>query len=149
VNRVTRRRLLGHGAAAGALLLVLLVAIAAFLAMQVTFRNPIPSAAVPAQNCAPAPCAEFQGYTLWISNLKVDGDLVSMQVNFNLLLPNRHQAFIAARYLSATSGRLVIKAVTLGSRMNRSISFFSSTVQTQTGNRLLLQYRRRRSRAAC
>jgi hypothetical protein len=61
VNRVTRRQLLGYGAAAGALLLVLLVAIAAFLAMQVTFHNPIPSAAVPAQNCAPAPCAEFQG----------------------------------------------------------------------------------------
>jgi hypothetical protein len=82
MNRVTQRRLFGYGAAAAALLLVLLVAIAAFLAMQVTFRNPTPSGAVPAQNCTPAPCADVQGYTLWVTNLKIDGDLVSMQVNF-------------------------------------------------------------------
>jgi hypothetical protein len=60
----------------------LLLAIAAFLAMQVTFRNPTPSAAVPAVNCSPAPCADVQDFTLWVSNLKVDGDLVSMQVTF-------------------------------------------------------------------
>jgi hypothetical protein len=82
LNRVTRRRLLGYGAAAAALLLVLLIAIAAFLAMQVTFRNPTSSAAVPALNCSPAPCADVQDYTLWVSNLKVDGNLVSMQVTF-------------------------------------------------------------------
>jgi len=82
LNRVTRRQLLGYGAAAAALLLVLLIAIAAFLAMQVTFRNPTPNGAVPAVNCSPAPCAAVQGYTLRVSNLKVDGDLVSMQVTF-------------------------------------------------------------------
>jgi len=74
--------LLGYGAAAGALILVLLIAIAAFLAMQVTFRNPAPSNPVPALNCSPAPCADVQDFTLWISNLKVDGNLVSMQVTF-------------------------------------------------------------------
>ena len=82
LNRVTRRRLFGYGAAAAALLLVLLIAIAAFLAMQVTFRNPTPSGAVPAANCSPAPCADVQDYTLWVTNLKVDGNLVSMQVTF-------------------------------------------------------------------
>jgi hypothetical protein len=82
LNRVTRRRLLGFGAAAAALLIVLLIAIAAFLAMQVTFRNPTPNGAVPALNCSPAPCADVQGYTLWVSNLKVTGNLVSMQVTF-------------------------------------------------------------------
>jgi hypothetical protein len=82
LNRVTRRRLFGYGAAAAALLLVLLIAIAAFLAMQVTFRNPAPNGAVPVLNCSPAPCADVQGYTLWVSNLKVDGNLVSMQVTF-------------------------------------------------------------------
>ena len=82
MSRVTRRWLFGYGAAAAALLLVLLLAIAAFLAMQVTFRNPTPSAAVPAVNCSPAPCADVQDFTLWVSNLKVDGDLVSMQVTF-------------------------------------------------------------------
>jgi hypothetical protein len=82
LNRVTRRRLYGYGVAAAALLLVLLVAIAAFLAIQVTFRNPTPSGAVPAVNCSPAPCANVQDYTLWLSNLKIDGDVVSMQVTF-------------------------------------------------------------------
>ena len=33
-------------------------------------------------NCTPAPCADVQGYLLRVSNLKVDGDLVSMQVTF-------------------------------------------------------------------
>jgi hypothetical protein len=74
--------LLGYGVAAAALLLVVLIAIAAFLAMQVTFRNPTPSNAVPATNCSPAPCANVQDYTLWVSNLKVVGNLVSMQVTF-------------------------------------------------------------------
>lgn len=82
LNRVTRRRLLGYGAAAAALLLVMVVAIAAFLAMQVTFNNPTPTGAVPVVNCSPAPCANVQDYTLWVSNLKIDGDLVSMQVTF-------------------------------------------------------------------
>jgi hypothetical protein len=74
--------LLGYGAAAAALLLVLLIAIAAFLAMQVTFRNPTPNGAAAAQNCSPAPCADVQDYTLWVSNLKVEGNLVSMQLKF-------------------------------------------------------------------
>lgn len=74
--------MLGYGAAAGALMLVLLIAIAAFLAMQVTFRNPTPSNPVPALNCSPAPCADVQDFTLWVSNLKIEGNLVSMQVTF-------------------------------------------------------------------
>ncbi|HEY2597666.1 MAG TPA: hypothetical protein VGJ79_04230 [Candidatus Dormibacteraeota bacterium] len=82
MNRVTRRRLFGYGAAAAALLLVLLIAMAAFLAMQVAYRNPSPSNAVPALNCSPAPCADVQDFTLMVTNLKVDRDLVSMQVTF-------------------------------------------------------------------
>lgn len=74
--------MLGYGAGAAALLLVLVVAIAAYLAMQVTFRNPTPNGAVPAVNCSPAPCADVQGYTLWVSNLKVENDIVSMQVTY-------------------------------------------------------------------
>jgi hypothetical protein len=92
VNRGTRRRLLGYGAAAAALLLVLLVAIAAFLAMQVTFRNPTPSSPVPAVNCSPAPCANVQDYTLWVTNLKVDGDLVSMQITFKNASGSTHSS---------------------------------------------------------
>ena len=79
---MTRRQLFSYGAVAAGLLVVLMVAIAAFLAMQVTFNNPTPSNPVPAANCSPAPCANVQDYTLWVSNLRAVGDLVSMQVTF-------------------------------------------------------------------
>ena len=50
--------------------------------MQVTLHNPTPSGAVPSLNCSPAPCADVQDYTLWVSNMKVEGDLVRMSVSF-------------------------------------------------------------------
>jgi hypothetical protein len=77
-----RRRLLIYGALGGAVPVVLAVAVAAYFAMQTTFQGPNAGGAVPALNCSPAPCADVQGYTLWVSNLKVSGDLVSMQVTF-------------------------------------------------------------------
>ncbi|HZK74901.1 MAG TPA: hypothetical protein VFD88_12965 [Clostridia bacterium] len=77
-----RRRLLRYGAVAAALLVVVAAAIAAFLAMQIPFQAPGTGAATPAVNCTPAPCANVQGYTLWVANLKRDGGLVSMQVTF-------------------------------------------------------------------
>ena len=79
---LTKRRMLTFGAVAAALLVVVLVGIAAFLAMQVSFQPPTTSDATPAVNCSPAPCADVQGYTLWVSNLQVQGNLVRMQVNF-------------------------------------------------------------------
>lgn len=77
-----RRRLLKYGAVAAGLLVVMTVAIAAYLAMQVTFQAPTTSDATPSVNCSPAPCANVQGYTLWVTNVKQEGDLVSMQVTF-------------------------------------------------------------------
>ena len=50
--------------------------------MQVTFLGPTTNGATPAVNCSPAPCANVQGYTLWVSNLTLEGNLVSMQVTF-------------------------------------------------------------------
>jgi hypothetical protein len=82
MNRLLRRRLLAYGVAAAALLVVVAVAIAAFLSMQVPFQNPATGGATPSVNCAPTPCANVQGYTLWVSNLKIDRDLVSMQLTF-------------------------------------------------------------------
>jgi hypothetical protein len=77
-----RRRLLWYGVAAAGLLVVATVAIAAFLAMQVSFQSATTGSATPAVNCSPAPCADIQDYTLWVSNLKVEGSLASMQVTF-------------------------------------------------------------------
>ena len=77
-----RRRLLIFGALAAGLLLVVLVGAAAFMSLQVPFQGAKASSPRPAANCAPAPCADVSGYTLWITKLKVDGTLVSMQVTF-------------------------------------------------------------------
>jgi len=82
MNRFMRRRLLGYGAVAAALLIALMVAIAAFLALQLPFGRPGTTGATPNVNCSPTPCANVQGYTLWVSNVKLDGDLVSMQISF-------------------------------------------------------------------
>jgi hypothetical protein len=82
MNRLKKRRMLGYGAAAAAVAVVVAVAIAAFLAMQVSFQGPTTSGATPSVNCSPAPCANVQGYTLWVSNLKFDGDLVRMSIRF-------------------------------------------------------------------
>jgi hypothetical protein len=81
MNRLVRRRLLGYGAVATGLLVVVVVAITAYLAMQVSFQAPT-TRATPAVNCFPAPCANVQGYTLWVSDLKLTGDVVGMQITF-------------------------------------------------------------------
>jgi hypothetical protein len=77
-----QRRLLAYGAIAAALLVVVAVGIAAFVSMQVHFQGPTTSGGTPTLNCTPAPCANEQGYTLWVSNLKLASDLVSMQITF-------------------------------------------------------------------
>jgi hypothetical protein len=82
MTRLMTRRSLTYVAVAAAALVIGAVGIAAFLAMQVPFQGPITSGATPAVNCTPAPCANLHGYTLWVSNLKIDADLVSMQINF-------------------------------------------------------------------
>jgi hypothetical protein len=82
MHSLKKRRMLGYGAAAAAVAVVVAVAIAAFVAMQVSFHGPTPSGATPSLNCSPAPCANVQGYTLWVSNLKFDGDLVRMSITF-------------------------------------------------------------------
>ena len=82
MNRLVRRRLLAYGALAAALLAVVAVAIAAFLATKVSFQGPTVAVATPEVNCSPTPCANVVGYTLWVTKIKVDGDLVSMQITF-------------------------------------------------------------------
>jgi hypothetical protein len=71
-----------YGAVAFGLLIAAGAAVAAFISMQTSFQSPATSTPVPALGCTPAPCADLQGYTLWVSDLTVTGDLVSMQVVF-------------------------------------------------------------------
>ena len=76
------------------LLFALVVAVFAYQSMQAPFdssNSGSPTAqATPA--CSPAPCLYEQGYTLWISNVTVSGDLVRMQVKFKNSSSSTHSA---------------------------------------------------------
>jgi len=50
--------------------------------------SPIPAAG----GCTPAPCANVQGYTLWISKLDVTSNLVTMQITFKNSSDSTHAA---------------------------------------------------------
>ncbi|HEV2033334.1 MAG TPA: hypothetical protein VGU71_03920 [Candidatus Dormibacteraeota bacterium] len=75
-------RLVKYGAVTAGLLVVAVAALAAFKSMQTSFQSPTATSPVPAAACSPAPCANLHGYTLWMSNLSVNGNLVSMQIMF-------------------------------------------------------------------
>jgi hypothetical protein len=74
--------LLTYGAVAAGLAVVALVGLAAYGSLQVPFLAPTVSSPLPALGCTPAPCADLQGYTLWVTNLDVQGNRATMQITF-------------------------------------------------------------------
>ncbi|HUY73948.1 MAG TPA: hypothetical protein VMW11_05515 [Candidatus Dormibacteraeota bacterium] len=76
-----RRRLVtAFGIAAG----LLVAAIVAYVAYS-SLTSPIqvaPNTSLTPENCSPGPCADVQGFTMWVSNVRVEADLVRMQVRF-------------------------------------------------------------------
>jgi len=64
------------------LAVAVLVALAAYGSLQVPFQPPSVSTPLPALRCTPAPCANLRGYTLWVTNLDIQGNLVTMQITF-------------------------------------------------------------------
>jgi hypothetical protein len=89
---MNRRRLLTYGAVAAGLAVVVLVAAAAYGSLQVPFQAPTLSSPVPALGCTPAPCADLHSYTLWVTNLDVQGNLVTMQITFRNSSDSTHAA---------------------------------------------------------
>ncbi len=87
-----RKRLLTVGGIALGLIVAGGVAIAAFGSLQIPFQGPVTTSAAPTLKCSPAPCANEQGYTLWISNLNVRGNVVSMQVVFKNSSDSTHSS---------------------------------------------------------
>lgn len=75
-----RRLLIGLGVVAG-LGVAVVVAALAFASLHTPLQI-APNASLKPENCSPGPCANVHGYTLWISNVRVDGDLVRMQIKF-------------------------------------------------------------------
>ena len=86
------RRLLTYGAIAAGLAVVVLVAVAAYGSLQVPFQPPSVSSPLPALGCTPAPCANLHGYTLWVANLEIQGNLVTMQITFRNASDSTHAA---------------------------------------------------------
>ena len=78
----TNRRLLTYVAIGAAVLVAGTVAVFAYQSLQVPYQAPTVSSPRPALDCTPAPCANLRGYTLWVTNLDVQPDMVTMQVKF-------------------------------------------------------------------
>ncbi|HEY4888614.1 MAG TPA: hypothetical protein VIJ58_08550 [Candidatus Dormibacteraeota bacterium] len=99
------RRLLTVGAAAVGLFVAAVVGVTAYQALHAPPQVSNNSALTP-ENCSPGPCADVQGFTLWISDVSVNGDLVSMQVKFRNSSPSTHaspedlQLIDASRHVS-------------------------------------------------
>jgi hypothetical protein len=99
------RRLLTVGAIATGLIVAAAIALSAYQALHIPLQASSDKPLAP-ENCSPGPCAEVQGFTLWISDFKVAGDLVSMQVKFRNSSSSTHtspedlQLIDASRHVS-------------------------------------------------
>jgi hypothetical protein len=87
------KRLLTYGAVAIVGLVVVTTAVLAYQSLQVPYQAPTVGIPLPAAGgCTPPPCADLRGYTLWVSNLDVQPDLVTMQVTFRNSSNSTHAA---------------------------------------------------------
>src|SRR5437870_7932270 len=77
---MTRRLLTSLGVTAG-LIVAALVAGGAYMALKAPLSTQ-PNSNLTPENCAPGPCANVKGYTIWISNVRVQNDVVRMTVRF-------------------------------------------------------------------
>jgi hypothetical protein len=68
-------------AVVGGLVMAALVATAAYQALRTPVHVPDNSTLTP-ENCSPGPCVDLKGFTLWVSDVKFEGDLVRMTVKF-------------------------------------------------------------------
>lgn len=75
------RRLLTYGAVLAGLVVAAIVALVAFQALNLAPQSSGNGGLAP-ENCSPGPCADVQGFTLWITNVRVTGNLVAMTVRF-------------------------------------------------------------------
>jgi hypothetical protein len=82
------RRLVTFGAVAIGLLVAAGVGVTAYRSLHAP--APASGGTLTPENCSPGPCADVQGFTLWLSDINVNGDLVTMQVKFRNSSPSTH-----------------------------------------------------------
>jgi hypothetical protein len=75
------RRLLTSVAVIVGLIVAALVAGAAYSAWKAPLST-TPNSNLNPENCAPGPCANLKGFTLWVSKVRVQNDIVHMTVKF-------------------------------------------------------------------
>jgi hypothetical protein len=63
------------------LIVAALVAGAAYAALKAPLST-APNSNLNPENCSPGPCANLNGYTLWVSRVRVQNDIVYMTVKF-------------------------------------------------------------------
>jgi hypothetical protein len=87
---MARRLLTSLGVVVG-LVVAALVAGGAYMALKAPLST-APNSNLNPDNCSPGPCANVNGYTLWVSKVRVQNDIVHMTVKFQ----NSSQATHAA-----------------------------------------------------
>lgn len=55
-------------------------AVAAFMSLKAPLA--LPTTSTSSAPCSPQPCANVRGFILWVTNVKTDGGVVSMQLTF-------------------------------------------------------------------
>jgi hypothetical protein len=83
------RRLLTFGAIGIGLTVAAVVGATAYQALRTPLQASSGAPLTP-ENCSPGPCVDVQGYTLWISDVSLDGDVVRMSVMFRNSSPSTH-----------------------------------------------------------
>ena len=87
---MARRLLLSLGVVV-ALIVAAVVGGAAYTALKAPLQTK-PNSNLAPENCSPGPCADLQGYTIWISNIHVDNDVVYLTVKFQNGSSSTHAA---------------------------------------------------------
>jgi hypothetical protein len=85
------RRLLITLGVVVALIVAVLIAGAAYTALKAPLSVQRTTNLAP-ENCSPGPCTDIQGYTIWISKVSVNNDIVHMTVKFKNSSPSTHAA---------------------------------------------------------
>jgi len=85
------RRLLVSLGVVVALIAAAVIAGGAYTAL----KNPLqtkPNSNLTPENCSPGPCTNLQGYTIWISKIYIDKDIVHLTVKFQNSSTSTHAA---------------------------------------------------------
>jgi hypothetical protein len=84
------RRLVTLGAAALGLFVAGVIGVTAYQSLHAP--PAVSSDNLAPENCTPGPCADVQGFTLWLSDINVSGDLVTMKVKFRNSSTSTHSS---------------------------------------------------------